>query len=152
MTGRSVPFAGQPTSAKPKPEAGSGPVAAVRGTPAAGTQARSLRLALIALVAVLIGFRWLNLILALETTSTGRQIQNRTAELSRMDRENASLEAQIAEALAPSRMAAEAVRFGFMARSPIYLRVEAAAGESGSGLAAGGGEAPGPSALSGDGP
>jgi hypothetical protein len=152
VTSQSVPLAGQPTSKKLKAGAGSGPVAAARGVPAAGTRARSLRLALIALVAVLIGFRWLNLILALETTSTGRQIQSRTADLSSIERENASLEAQIAEALAPNRMAAEAVRLGFMARSPIYLRVEAAAGESGSGLAAGGGGAPGPSALSGEGP
>jgi hypothetical protein len=85
--------------------------------------APSLRAAIIAFVAVLILFRWLHLILALQIASTGRQIQLENVELQRLERANSELQRRIAAAESPGLLADEAIQLGYAPRSPLYVRV-----------------------------
>jgi hypothetical protein len=85
--------------------------------------APSLRAAIIAFVAVLILFRWLHLILALQIASTGRQIQLVNGELQRLERANSELQRRIAAAESPGILADEAIRLGYAPRLPLYVRV-----------------------------
>lgn len=89
-----------------------------------GTRLPSLRTVLFIVVAVLILFRWLNLILALEITRTGREIQTGTEQLRRQERHNARLRLDIAQAQAPTGLAEEATKLGYQPRKPEYLPLD----------------------------
>jgi hypothetical protein len=82
----------------------------------------SLRMAIIIFVGLLILFRWLHLILALQLASTGRQIQIKTEDLQRIERQNTSLVQQISEAESPSVLADRATQEGYKPDSPVYLQ------------------------------
>jgi hypothetical protein len=82
----------------------------------------SLRTALIVSIGLLIVFRWLHLILALEIVSTGREMQIQTEELQRIERQNAALQREIAGAESPKNLAERAYQQGYRPRQPIYLR------------------------------
>lgn len=88
------------------------------------SRAPSLRTAIIVFVAVLILFRWLHLILALDITSTGRQIQLRTEELDRHKRAIADLEHRIALAESPTRLSELAQELGYGPRAIVYLLLD----------------------------
>lgn len=88
------------------------------------TRTPSLRTALIIFVSVLILFRWLHLILALQITSTGRQIQASTQLLQRMERETTALQAAIAEAESPVTLAAAARRLGYQPQPLRYIHLD----------------------------
>lgn len=88
------------------------------------SRAPSLRTAVILFIAVLILFRWLHLILALDITSTGRQIQSRTDELHRHQRVIADIQLRIAVAEAPGRLTELARQLGYGQRQAIYVQVD----------------------------
>lgn len=90
----------------------------------AAVHAPSLRTAIIVSIAVLILFRWLHLLLALQITATSRQIQIRTDELGKLQRESALLQEEAAAAESPKYLAAEAARLGYGPRTPVYIPVE----------------------------
>ena len=84
-------------------------------------RAPSLRTAIIVFIAVLVLFRWLHLILALQITSTGQQILNSTEILRKHEREITVLQRIIAEAESPTNLANVATGLGYSPRTPIYL-------------------------------
>jgi cell division protein FtsB len=88
------------------------------------SRAFSLRTAIIVFVGLLILFRWLHLILALQLASTGRQIQIATQELQKAERYNATLVRQISEAEAPANLASRAARQGYGPGKLLYLRTD----------------------------
>jgi len=96
----------------------------------ASVRVPTLRTASIILIAVLILFRWLHLILALDITSTGRQIQKKTMELHQLERANAELQLQVAEGESPGRLSEEAARLGYQPRPPLYISVDQPMGSS----------------------
>jgi cell division protein FtsB len=81
----------------------------------------SLETAIAVSIALFILFLWLHFVLAQELESVGRQIQERTYELERADRENAALEAQIAETGNQENMSRRAKELGYDIRTPTYL-------------------------------
>lgn len=83
--------------------------------------APSLRTAVIAFIAVLILFRWLHLILALQIAGTGRQIQAQTDQLHQLERQNASLLDQASLAQSPQDLADRAEELGYRSGTPVYL-------------------------------
>jgi hypothetical protein len=87
----------------------------------ASVHAPSLRAALIALVAIVIVFRWLDLIVSLQVTATARQIQMSNDELAKVERANAALECSIAEASSPRNLAARALQLGYGPKTPAYV-------------------------------
>jgi cell division protein FtsB len=87
-------------------------------------RALSLRTAIILFVGLLILFRWLHLILALQLASTGRQIQIATEELHKIERYNTSLVREISEAESPANLASRALEEGYGPRKLIYLRTD----------------------------
>lgn len=84
----------------------------------------SLRTALIVFVTVLILFRWLHLLLALQITSAGRQIEASTQALRRYERGLTALQAAIADAESPATLGEAARRLGYRPRALIYLPVD----------------------------
>jgi len=92
-----------------------------------------MRTTLIAFVALLILFRWLHLILALQIAATGRQLQIQQEELGRIERYNAMLRLAIAKATLPSRLATEAEQYGYGPRDPLYLLIAVPDPSSGEG-------------------
>ncbi|MGD2205264.1 MAG: hypothetical protein PVH17_00675 [Anaerolineae bacterium] len=82
-----------------------------------------MRTAVIIFVALLILFRWLHLILALEIATNGRQIQLRTEELHKYERLNLAIQREIAEAESPRQLADRALSLGYRPHKPIYLRI-----------------------------
>jgi len=97
----------------------------------------ALQFALAAVVALLILSLWLHLFLALEIESIGRDIDVRTEELERLQRENLARVGQITLLESQRRMAGEATAMGFRPQQPLYLAVdhplaqpESTAGES----------------------
>jgi hypothetical protein len=80
-----------------------------------------LRAALIALVAIVILFRWLHLIVSLQVASTNRQIQVSTDELGRQERANAALLCSVAEAASPRSLAERARALGYRPQPPVYV-------------------------------
>jgi hypothetical protein len=80
-----------------------------------------LRAAAIALVAIIIVFRWLHLIVSLQVASTDRQIQMSSDELARYERGNAALQCGIAEAASPRLLAARARELGYQPQTPAYV-------------------------------
>lgn len=87
----------------------------------------SLRTIILGLVALLILFRWLHLILALQTATAGREIQIRNGDLMRQQRQNSLLRSEIAKAEAPRALAKRARQLGLVPRSPVYLPIDATA-------------------------
>ena len=87
----------------------------------------SLRTIILGLVALLILFRWLHLILALQTATAGREIQIRNGDLMRQQRQNSLLSREIAEAETPRALAERARQLGLVPRSPVYLLIDATA-------------------------
>lgn len=88
------------------------------------SRAPSLRTAVIVFIAVLILFRWLHLVLALDITSTGRQIQSRTDELHRHQRVISDIQLRIATAGNPGRLAELAKQMGYGPKQAVYLQVD----------------------------
>jgi cell division protein FtsB len=84
----------------------------------------SLRMAAIIVVGLLILFRWLHLILALQIASTGRQIQIATEELDRLNRHNTMLVREISEAESPVTLSERAIEAGYGPRQPLYLHTK----------------------------
>jgi hypothetical protein len=76
-----------------------------------------------ACVALLILLYWMHFILAMGNVSTGQEIQNKTAELERIQRGNAVLLLQIATATSQESMAAQAEEKGYEPQEPLFLRV-----------------------------
>jgi cell division protein FtsB len=85
-------------------------------------RAPSLRTAVIVFLGLLILFRWLHLILALQLASTGRQIQIATEELQKIERHNTTLVQEISEAESPTDLAQRAIQEGYKPGQPIYVR------------------------------
>jgi cell division protein FtsB len=83
----------------------------------------SLQAIAMACVALLILLYWLQFILAMGNVSTGQEIQNRTAELERIERGNAVLMLQIAEATSQENMAMRAEAMGYEPQKPLFLRL-----------------------------
>lgn len=92
-----------------------------------------LRTVILGLVALLILFRWLHLILALQTATYGRDVQIRTEELMRLERQNNLLRSQIAEAESPLVLSERGLLLGLIPRTPVYLPVEVTPPEGGDG-------------------
>ncbi len=88
------------------------------------SRAPSLRTAIVVFIAVLILFRWLHLILALDITSTGRQIQLRTEELGQHNRAIADLKNRIAVAESPSKLSDRAQELGYGPANMVYLLLD----------------------------
>jgi hypothetical protein len=86
--------------------------------------ALSLRTAIIVFVGLLILFRWLHLILALQLASTGRQIQIATEELQKAGRYNATLVRQISAAEAPVSLGSRATQLGYRPSTLLYLKTD----------------------------
>lgn len=117
------------------------PQAQKRSLSRTSIHAPTLMTALIAFVAVLILFRWLHLILALQITSTGRQIQVKTQELGQSERGNSVVQLSIAEAESPQVQAVRASQLGYAPHAPIYLLLDQPLGQASDGAEVG------PSAL-----
>ncbi len=83
----------------------------------------SLQAIAMASVVLLILLYWLQFILAMGNVSTGQEIQNRTAELERIERGNAVLLLQIATATSQENMALRAEEMGYQAQKPLFLKV-----------------------------
>ncbi len=83
--------------------------------------APSLRTAVIAFIVVLILFRWLHLILALQIAGTGRQIQEQTDTLLQLQRQNASLLDQASLAGSPQDLLDRSEQLGYRPGTPVYL-------------------------------
>jgi hypothetical protein len=81
----------------------------------------SLQAIAMACVALLILLYWLHFILAMSNVSTGQEIQNKTAELERIERGNAVLLLQIATATSQKNMAVRAEEKGYQAQKPFFL-------------------------------
>ena len=88
----------------------------------------SPRAMIVIFVAVLILFRWLHLILALEVAATGRQIQIASEERQKHEWQIDRLEKEIAEAESPKRLAILVPLRGIEPRPPEYLPLEVAGG------------------------
>lgn len=82
----------------------------------------SARTVIIIFVVLLILFGWLHLILALETASTGYQIQRKMEELKKIERDNQDLQMEIAEILSATKMVPRAESLGYGPQQPIYLQ------------------------------
>jgi hypothetical protein len=76
------------------------------------------------LSALLILFGWLHLILSLEISSTGREIQQKTRELERLERARAAILLQIADAESPEALESRIQPGTYKAQTPLYLAVE----------------------------
>jgi len=85
-----------------------------RHTPSAWT-------VLAAFVIVFILFLWLHFVLALQIASTGRQIQIGVEELNKLNRDNAAIRRDIAEAESPRALATRATELGYRLQVPVYL-------------------------------
>ena len=83
----------------------------------------ALQFALAAVVAILILSLWLHFFLALEIESTGREIDVKTEELERLQRENLAKMNQISLLDSQRRLASEATGMGFRPQQPLYLAV-----------------------------
>lgn len=81
-------------------------------------------MAIAAVVALLILTQWLHFLLSLEIESMGREIDVKTAELQRLQRENLATMRQITLLESQRRMADEAKAMGFRPQQPLYLTVE----------------------------
>jgi hypothetical protein len=89
----------------------------------ATVRAPSMRLVLTVSIALLILFSWLRLILALQIASTGREIQLRSRELEKMERDSQAIQLKIAEAMSPPNLAKFSEEQGFTAHAPVYVPV-----------------------------
>lgn len=91
----------------------------------------SLWTAVVIFVALLILFGWLHLIVALQIASTNREIQIITQEMDDMERQNAILLRQIAEAESPILLEKRLLLGGYQTKEPVYLLLsESAAGDA----------------------
>lgn len=79
---------------------------------------------LAAMVALLILFQWMHFILAQGIESTGREIQVKTAELDKIERQNNELRRQISIAGSQERMAGRSSNLGYDVQRPVYLMVD----------------------------
>jgi hypothetical protein len=80
-----------------------------------------VRTAIAIFAVLLILFAWLDLLLALEIGSTGREIQSQMQELERLKRDNATLRLDIAEAKSPAVLESRALELGYKPQEPDYL-------------------------------
>jgi hypothetical protein len=72
-------------------------------------------------LALLILFLWLHFIVAQENEMIGREIQARTEDLARIERENMALRRQVAAAWAEPEMARRARSLGYQPQQPLYI-------------------------------
>lgn len=86
------------------------------------------------LAALLILFGWLHLILALQVVSTNRAIQEGTQVLDKIERSQAIIVREIAEARSPERLEDRALQEGFQAHQPVYLIVQQDLDATGTGV------------------
>ena len=80
-----------------------------------------LRTALFGGAALLILFAWLQLILALQIASTGRQIQIATEELNRLKRDNTAVILDTAVTESAEELSKRATALGYGPQPPVYL-------------------------------
>jgi len=81
-------------------------------------------MAIAAVVALLILTQWLHFLLSMEIENMGREIDVKTAELQRLQRQNLATMRQITLLESQQRMADEAMAMGFRPQQPLYLAVE----------------------------
>jgi hypothetical protein len=77
--------------------------------------------AIIIFAALLILFGWLHFVLALRITATNEQIQTRTEDWRKLERDNATERLKLAEALSPRRMEPRAIGAGYRPQRPVHL-------------------------------
>jgi hypothetical protein len=70
---------------------------------------------------LLILLLWLHFFIAIDITSTGREIQTKAEHLRRIGRDNAALRRRIAEAASQEELARRAKELGYSSQAPIYL-------------------------------
>mgnify|MGYP001823096172 FL=1 len=90
----------------------------------------SLRIAVAAFAALLILFAWLHLLLAMQIASTNRLITERTAELSRLERDKQVILLKIAQSESPIVMTQRLLEEGFVRQELMYLDVSQTAAQS----------------------
>ena len=83
----------------------------------------SLTVVLAVFVALFVLFLWLHFIVAQQIESVGREIQVKTEELHRIERQIQDLQRQIAIAGSQKRLALRAQSLGYQPQKPVYLRV-----------------------------
>jgi hypothetical protein len=83
----------------------------------------SLPAIVIAFVALLILFLWLNFILTQQIESTGRDIQEKTGELDALQRRQDALLWEISAAGSEQKMSEQAWALGYRLQTPIFLPV-----------------------------
>jgi hypothetical protein len=89
-----------------------------------GKHAPSAGTVLAVLVTLLILFHWMHFILAQRIESAGREIQVKTGELRRLERQNGELRRQISIAASQDRMARRSSNMGYTVQRPVYLLVD----------------------------
>lgn len=89
----------------------------------AGARRRGPSLPTIAalLVTLLILFLWTHFLLAHELETIGRDIQEKSRELERIERANSALERDIAANMSQAKMAERAIALGYGFQPPVYL-------------------------------
>ena len=90
----------------------------------------SLRIAVAVFAALLILFAWLHLLVAMQIASTNRLITERTAELSRLERDKQVILLKIAQSESPIVMTQRLLEEGFVRQELMYLDVSQTAAQS----------------------
>lgn len=85
------------------------------------THVLSMKAVIIVFVVLFILFLWLHFILAMDITSTYRQIEVKTEELNRLQRENGALRRGIAETESLDKMSSRAEKQQYVLQEPLYL-------------------------------
>lgn len=88
-----------------------------------GRKSPSLQVILVAFVALVILFLWLNFVLAQEIESIGREIQVKTEELGAVERRHEALLKEISTVGSQQDMAARALALGYQPQTPVFLAV-----------------------------
>jgi hypothetical protein len=105
-----------------------------------GRKSPSLQVILIAFVALVILFLWLNFVLAQEIESIGREIQVRTEELGTVERRHEALLKEISTVGSQQEMATRALALGYQPQTPVYLAVPEPIAQASSSALAGSGQ------------
>lgn len=88
-----------------------------------GRKSPPLQAILVAFVALLILFLWLNFALTQQIESIGREIQVKTKELNRVERRHEALLKDICEVASEQEMATMATTLGYRPQTPVYVAV-----------------------------
>jgi len=94
-----------------------------------GSASPSMQVTILVFVALCVLFLWLNLVMAQQIESRGREIQVKTEELRAVERRQEALLKEISAAGSEQRMAEQAAALGYRPQAPIYLPVAHALAE-----------------------